>query len=354
MKALATQRLIEQVSSLEKNVNNMGIHSLKPSKEAPPDVYTVVIDVTAFLDGLNKIKKWANQTVNPNMRHQQSILEVIVPLETIDLLDDHKKGTSHMNVQARESIRYLDQKLLKSQSDQRNLDAPTESYLRTQKVTEKLSDWGKAAAYWIGEETRSNIVDRLLCEMSEDEDTVNPFASDDSDAASTSSVELPMSRRRRHYEEDASEDEMDGSDNDDRVIYEESMTEESENQRESDDDASDSDVNEEDEDEEDEEQDEEESVTFNDVPQAYRPIINCMLFYHENQQKESKPPVDKQAAQVEKLVLVTNDEDLAWWAEMFGDPKNKQRLHVKTVNEWDRIISTLNFEKAFEHSSRRR
>lgn len=81
MKALATQRLMEQVSSLEKNVNRMHLSAgLPPSGK--PEVYTVVLDVTAFLDGLSKVKKWANQTLNPNNRTQGSILEVIVPLES--------------------------------------------------------------------------------------------------------------------------------------------------------------------------------------------------------------------------------------------------------------------------------
>ncbi|KAL0095928.1 hypothetical protein J3Q64DRAFT_1001243 [Phycomyces blakesleeanus] len=86
MKALATQRLIEQVSSLEKNVNRMSLSTSRdtntPKKETPKlEVYTVVVDVTAFLDGLNKIKRWSSQTLNANSRSQRSVLEVIVPLE---------------------------------------------------------------------------------------------------------------------------------------------------------------------------------------------------------------------------------------------------------------------------------
>lgn len=79
MKALATQRLMDQVSSLEKNVSRMNLTTAPPEKV---EVYTVVVDVTAFLDGLNKIKKWANQTLNPNNRSQDTILEVLVPLES--------------------------------------------------------------------------------------------------------------------------------------------------------------------------------------------------------------------------------------------------------------------------------
>ena len=81
MKALATQRLMEQVSSLEKNVNRIANNNNK--QDTPKDVYTCVVDITAFLDALPKIKKWANQSVG------QSVLEVIVPLEVIDLLDGY-------------------------------------------------------------------------------------------------------------------------------------------------------------------------------------------------------------------------------------------------------------------------
>jgi hypothetical protein len=84
MKALATQRLMEQVSSLEKNVNRMTLQNKKEEKQKEPtrrDVYTCVVDITAFLDGLSKVKKWANQTLNVDRRSQGSILEVVVPLE---------------------------------------------------------------------------------------------------------------------------------------------------------------------------------------------------------------------------------------------------------------------------------
>jgi hypothetical protein len=84
MKALATQRLMEQVSSLEKNVNRMTLNNNNKQKEkekVKKDIYTCVVDVTCFLDDLHKIKKWATQTLNANSRTQDSILEVLVPLE---------------------------------------------------------------------------------------------------------------------------------------------------------------------------------------------------------------------------------------------------------------------------------
>ncbi|KAI8997300.1 hypothetical protein BDB01DRAFT_30109 [Pilobolus umbonatus] len=80
MKALATQRLMEEVSSLEKNVNRLSFNGKNlgnrvNDEPVKKDVYTCVVDVTAFLDGLDKVKRWSNQTLNVDSRRQGSILE---------------------------------------------------------------------------------------------------------------------------------------------------------------------------------------------------------------------------------------------------------------------------------------
>lgn len=327
MKALATQRLMEQVSSLEKNVNRMTLGKKQETTLVTKrDVYTCVVDVTAFLDGLNKVKRWATQTLNVDRRSQGSILEVVVPLEVIDSLDVHKKGTSHMNMQARESIRYLDQKLLENGN---KTDTPTSSFLRTQKVTEKLGDWNEAKSFWIGEESRSNVVDNLLSEEEEEEEEIESGA----DSDDSSDGNLFHSRRRgggggssnseESDEEVASSDEEDseGEKEVEEYDYNESFEEE--------------------------EQDDEVPYTFDDVPKGYRPILSCLLYYHSKQQvREDNQP--------ERLVLVTNDEDLAWWAELFGDPKTGKRLLIKTVNEWDQMVGKLDFEKVYDYSWKQR
>ncbi|KAK4515807.1 uncharacterized protein ATC70_010762 [Mucor velutinosus] len=335
MKALATQRLMEQVSSLEKNVNRMALSKRTKSNSsnngedaADPlvkrDVYTCVIDATAFLDGLSKVKRWASQTLNVNRRSQGSILEVVVPLEVIDVLDEYKKGTSHLNMQARESIRFLDQKLLESNN---KTEAPTSSFLRTQKVTEKLADWGEAKAFWIGEESRSNVVDHLISDGEEEEDqAMDSDVEIESDVESTSSSNEDLFKPRRR-----------ATDDDDNTESESEMETDS---------AEDSSASEDEgEAEEEYEEDEDENVpyTLEDVPKSYRPILSCLLYYHSKQQA-------RQDGQPERLVLVTNDEDLAWWAELFGDPTARKRLLIKTVNEWDQMISKLDFEKVYEYS----
>ncbi|KAI9487252.1 MAG: hypothetical protein EXX96DRAFT_552387 [Benjaminiella poitrasii] len=332
MKALATQRLMEQVSSLEKNVNRISLNNKRnnnqPSSENNEDginkkreIYTCVVDVTAFLDSLSKVKKWASQTLNVNHRSQTSILEVIVPLDVIDALDNHKKGTSHMNMQARESIRFLDQKLLENSKNKPESSAPTTSFLRTQRVTEKLGDWNEAQAFWVGEESRSNIVDELLSEGEEQEERVHSDTEIDSDLESDDSDEDLFRSRRRRSDDESSK-------------YEDSEYDDSEAAEEN------GETSAEEEEEYDYEDFAEEEIpyTLNDVPKSYRPILSCLLYYY-SKQKEMKED-DKP----ERLVLVTNDEDLAWWAELFGDPKSRKRLVIKTVNEWDQMLGNLSFE----------
>ncbi|KAI9321728.1 hypothetical protein BX666DRAFT_1905040 [Dichotomocladium elegans] len=307
MKALATQRLMEQVSSLEKNVNRMNLTAALPGVQANGElnVYTVVLDVTAFLDGLGKVKKWANQTVNPNSRTQTTILEVVVPLETIDSLDFHKKGSSHMNMQARESIRYLDEHLIRD-------PPPHASFLRTQKVSEQLSEWSQAEQYWIGEESRANIVDALLSD--EDDDDNSDAVVAEIETSDEEDDHLFRSRRRTYDDES----DMDDSD----YSSEEEDTDESSEEDERLNDAGAEDVL---------------PAQFSQVPRIYQPIISCMLYYMKKQ-----------------LVLVTNDENLAWWTEMFGDPESGRRLNVKTVDEWDQMVRNMSFEPAYTHSWKKR
>ena len=207
-------------------------------------------------------------------------------------------------MQARESIRFLDQHLAREKPKD-----TTKSYLRTQKVNEQLTEWNQAESYWIGEESRANIVDALLSEDDDDDNEDKVIHESDVESLS-SSDDFFESRRRRQFdegEEDLSETESSSE--------EESEEEESE--------------------EEEEEQDT--TIQFNEVPRAYIPIISCMLYNLK-----------------ERLVLVTDDENLAWWAEMFGDPETGRRLCVKTVDEWDQIVRTMSFNKTYAYSWKRR
>ncbi|KAI8997301.1 hypothetical protein BDB01DRAFT_30282 [Pilobolus umbonatus] len=214
-----------------------------------------------------------------------------------------------MNLQARESIRFLDQKLLETK-----IDKPSTSFLRTQKVNEKLADWHESKKYWIGEESRSKMVKELI--SSEDSDD------DDDDVESTSSIEDLMRPRRGEDSSDESEEASDSEEEEEDDVEAYNYDEIFED-----------DV----------------PYTYEDVPKLYQPIISCLLYYHSMQEQGEDDTVKS-----EHLVLVTNDDDLSWWAELFGDPQSGRRLLVKTVEEWNKIVSTIDFEKAYEHSWKHR
>ncbi|KAI9305637.1 hypothetical protein BJ944DRAFT_287659 [Cunninghamella echinulata] len=401
MKALATQRLMEQVSSLEKNVNKMSVstnngkHSHNKAEKVKPEemeVYTVVVDVTAFLDGLNKVKRWANQTLNVRQRVQTSILQVIAPLDVIDVLDQYKKGDTHMNLQARESIRYLDQQLAlldqhKSSSShhQENMNnnisnsngtlqnnVPTRSFLRTQKMNENLSDWEDAALFWIGKENQhqNNEVEEQKQEKHDDNKGDSELMTDkedqepvmDSDNESTSSNDdlLKIHGRRRRY--DNTDDELTDTDeefdtDDDDSFSEGSYSDDESDEEHDDTEEYDNEVVNQQKNKEKQEQEEstydhehdhegmekEKELTYLDVPKKYRPIISCMLYYHQHKKSVTNE-------QIESLVLVTNDDELAWWANLFGNPTTGKRLYIQTVKEWDRILTTMSFGKTHDKS----
>lgn len=314
---------MEQVSSLEKNVNKMTVSSPKLSKkpaaaaaaaDQPMDIYTVIVDVTAFLDGLANVKRWANQTLNIRRRIQTSLLRVIVPLEVIDVLDYYKKGDSHMNLQARESIRYLDHQLADEIATTK-----TRSYLRTQKVDEKLGEWEQAAAaFWIGDSNDAKQVDTTT--VLTDSDDV------DDDASMSSDDDLFKSHGRGRQwasDDDDSEEEEDYSSDDDST------------DDDGDDDGDDGSENE-------DVSSVPPPVSPADVPKTYRPLLSCLLYFYQQQQQQQQQAVDT----VDPLVLVTNDDALAAWAERFGDPSTGKSISVYTVREWDRILNTRTFERA--------
>ncbi|KAI9490327.1 hypothetical protein BDB00DRAFT_557765 [Zychaea mexicana] len=214
-----------------------------------------------------------------------------------------------MNMQARESIRFLDQHLAREKPND-----TTSSYLRTQKINEQLTEWSQAEAYWIGEESRANIVDALLSD-DDDEDNGDKVIHE-SDVESLSSSDDFFGSRRRQFDED--DDSSEDPSSSEEVSEDDEESEEGGDNE--DDDAAVAAV-----------------TRFSQVPRAYIPIISCMLYNLK-----------------ERLVLVTNDENLAWWAEMFGDSETGRRLCVKTVDEWDQIVRTMSFNKTYAYSWKKR
>jgi hypothetical protein len=267
-------------------------------------------------------------------------------LLVLDDLDDCKKGSSHMNMQARESIRYLDQIL---EHNKTISEEHTTSFLRTQKVAEKLDNWDQAKAFWIGEESRPNKVDELMTDEEDDDSSLTDPSESDLDTDSDSDTDLFKPRRYRHDEDseldDSSQEESD-QDESDSSQEEEDAAETSQPQPAQQDKqeqvVEEYTYNEEgDYDEEDEEYDEDVPTDYTHVPKAYRPILSCLLYAY---QKKIETP--------DRLVLVTNDEDLAWWAEMFGNVDTGKRLVIKTVDEWNRIVNNFGPTYAYDPNKR--
>lgn len=101
MKALAAQRLMEQVSTLETSLGKMTTASepsnQRPSRsrQGPLRSFTVVLDVTAFLDGLTCVRRWAGQGSDSATHLRGFICEVIVPLDSEFRLSFSEHGTTH-------------------------------------------------------------------------------------------------------------------------------------------------------------------------------------------------------------------------------------------------------------------
>jgi hypothetical protein len=210
-------------------------------------------------------------------------------------LDEYKKGTSHANAQARESIRYLDNKLERSSGG----GVPTavnakESFLRTQRVTERIHSWDDAQFYWVGEQRSAdgNARPGVNHQNDEEEEVLLSPSESDSDDNDDSFLH---SRLRRRGDSDDSEDSDMESDAESEIS--------------------------------------EPEITYADVPKRYRPIISCLLYYHSHQPAQ-------EATADPSLVLATNDQDLAWWVSHFGDPETGKRLVTKRVDEWDRVVKS--------------
>ncbi|CAG8619182.1 580_t:CDS:10, partial [Paraglomus occultum] len=136
MKIMAEQRLREQVTSLEAGLTKLGIQPASPHNGVVTYTKkTCLVDVGVLIGRLTTVKKWiANDRI-----------EVIVPLDAIDVLDVLKKGSDAKNVHARDAIRYLDTQLQKRQLS--SLDH--EHFIRAQNVNEKLTSWDEADEYLV-------------------------------------------------------------------------------------------------------------------------------------------------------------------------------------------------------------
>ncbi|OLL25031.1 hypothetical protein NEOLI_000137 [Neolecta irregularis DAH-3] len=112
--ALATARLNYEVSELESRVAGQ-------NQSVPRSTQSIkcVIDAAVLTEALDIVKGWN--------------VESIVPLEALSHLDRLKKGGEHVNIKAREAIRFLER--CQTRKTKR------ESGIRIQSEKEKLSSW---------------------------------------------------------------------------------------------------------------------------------------------------------------------------------------------------------------------
>ncbi|TPX54472.1 hypothetical protein PhCBS80983_g05917 [Powellomyces hirtus] len=123
MKALATERLKDQVTTLEQNITKL-------KEQALP---MVVFDAECYVRATSLVKKWITG----------GRCMVIVPLDVIDQLDYMKKGTEKHNAKAREAIRFLEQRF--------RYKSP---FLRAQKDDEVAVSWNRH----VGQLTDNSVV----------------------------------------------------------------------------------------------------------------------------------------------------------------------------------------------------
>ncbi|KAJ3166223.1 hypothetical protein HDU88_003446 [Geranomyces variabilis] len=117
MKALATERLKDQVTALEH-----GLATLKRRTRRP---LTVAFDAGCYVSATARVRRWicGGQCA------------VVVPLAVIDDLDALKKGSAEKNARAREAIRFLEQRF--------RYRSP---YLRAQAGNETSVPWNEHTA----------------------------------------------------------------------------------------------------------------------------------------------------------------------------------------------------------------
>lgn len=78
-------------------------------------------------------------------------------------------------------------------------------------------------------------------------------------------------------------------------------------------------------------------VTEMDVPKRYRSVIGCALYYYRRQRAAGVQQAQRSGeTPTVDVVLVTNDEEMMWWARMFG--AGRGGLEVVGVEEWEKVL----------------
>ncbi|KAG0304642.1 hypothetical protein BGZ98_005241 [Dissophora globulifera] len=247
-------------------------------KNSPP-YWTCVIDFSVLVWNLADIKVL--------MEHRQCLL--IVPLDVIDRLDQAKKGQDKENQKAREAIRFLDERLNMKRW------GGVQPLLVGQNIKDSLGRWSEAVPFLVEEEEEPSAAATAREMMVEqDGDTVMSETQSLSDPESTQGSDRKRSRKAEGIRGEAAELSEDDIQDDDEVEVEPM-----------------------------EEEDEEEEVEIRNVmnvPRVWRPILGACLFMLRKRDTAHRIPE-------ERFVLLTEDQDLAYFARWF-------RVPTSTVHAW--------------------
>ncbi|KAG0045871.1 Protein smg7 [Gryganskiella cystojenkinii] len=272
------------------------------SQKFGPPQWTCVVDFSVLVWHLSEVKSILDK--------RRCLL--IIPLDVIDRLDQAKKGGEKENQRAREAIRFLDDRL--------NIPrwGMSEPLLVGQNVKDCLSRWSEAVPFLVQlEEALRNESDlETEGKVEEDGDTImnevdatssltDPEASRTPTAATaTTTTAASTNLLGKRTSRDGTEEETD-----DNPATGASKTAVA--------------VHGTDTDEIIEEEDDEEEVevrnTMN-VPRPWRPILGaCLFMIHKREESQRIPE--------EKFVLLTEDQDLTYFASWFAIP-------TSGIHEW--------------------
>ncbi|KAF9189532.1 hypothetical protein BGZ51_005605 [Haplosporangium sp. Z 767] len=214
---------------------------------------------------------WHLADIKMLLDHRQCL--IIVPLDVIDRLDQAKKGQDKESQKTREAIRFLDDRLNMVRWGM------TEPLLIGQNVKDSLGRWSEAIPFLIQEdEVMKDPIDQetVQTDMEQDDDVVMV----DADAGRNAEGGHVASSKNLEKESNAAAEGTEEQLNDDI---------------------------------EDDDEEEVEVRNAMNVPRIWRPILGACLFMLRKRDEAHRIPEDQ-------FVLLTEDQDLAYYAGWFDIP----------------------------------
>ncbi|KAF9117172.1 hypothetical protein BGX27_000021 [Mortierella sp. AM989] len=237
--------------------------------------WTCVVDFSVLV--------WRLSEVRTLLEHRRCL--IIVPLDIIDRLDQAKKGHDKENQKAREAIRFLDEWLNIAQWGM------SEPLLVGQNVKDTLGRWSEAVQFLVAEEIQGPI--KVWDAMNDHTMTANDETTADGDVV-MEEAQLPNNPSNvlapaadSHLKDFHGELDGETAIIDDPII------------------------------EDDDDDDEEEVEVRNamNVPRIWRPVLDACLFMLRKRDSAHR-------VQEDRFVLLTEDQDLAYYAEWFNIPSS--------------------------------